>query len=288
MAHAESGSTQTASWNEILTTARTYQYDRYLAATLSPRQVRDDLIVLAAFAGEMDRIPWSASEPTIGAIRLQWWRDALSTGDAQATGNPLADKLHACMARHHLPIAQVLGYIDAQELELYSDPVPDLAQLNIHFTKRDGTLFALAARILGGGEGGNRHAAVADAAQSYGLAKTLAEFSLRRRSRQLLLPDDHLRAAGVDPAEPERADAAAVKILLGELAEQAEARHEQQEAARAALDRATRTAILPAALTPVYLDHVRRQLDAAKPSDTGPAPLKRAWSMLLAYLRGRF
>ncbi len=33
------------------------------------------------------------SEPTIGDIRLQWWRDALRTPAGTATGNPVADAL---------------------------------------------------------------------------------------------------------------------------------------------------------------------------------------------------
>ena len=288
MARAGSMTSQAHSWDEAVQTARTYQYDRYLAATLSPRHVRDDLIVLAAFAGEMDRIPWSTSEPTIGAIRMQWWRDVLSAGDGQASGNPLADRLSAVIDRHQLPVAQLIAYIDAQELELYSDPVADLEQLNLHFGKRDGTLFALSARILGASASGERHGVIVGAAQTYGLAKTLTEFAIRQRGRQLLLPGDKLMAAGIDPAEPDRADRTAIGALLGQLAQHAKLDHEQQKPTRVDLDRATQAAILPAALISVYLDYVDRQLDAAKPLETGPAPLQRAWRMLLAHLHGRF
>ena len=288
MAHAGSRTPQAHSWDEIVQTARTYQYDRFLAATLSPRKVRDDLIVLAAFAGEMDRIAWSTSEPTIGAIRMQWWRDALSAGNRQVSGNPLADRLSAMIDHHQLPVAQLMAYIDAQELELYADPVADLAQLNLHFAKRDGTMFALSRRIIGSRALGEHHTVIVGAAEAYGLAKTLTEFSIRQRGRQLLLPGDRLTAAGIDPAEPDRADSAAIKTLLADLAQHASGRHEQQKPERVDLDRATRTALLPAALTPIYLSHLERQLDAAKPSETGPAPLRRAWRMLLAHLRGRF
>ena len=55
--------------------ARAYERDRYLAALLSPAARRDDLLVLAAFAGDVGRIASSVSEPMMGAIRLQWWRD---------------------------------------------------------------------------------------------------------------------------------------------------------------------------------------------------------------------
>lgn len=287
MARVASMSSQAHTWDEIVQTARTYQYDRYLAATLSPRIARDDLIVLAAFAGEMDRVPWSTSEPTIGAIRLQWWRDALSAGNARSSGNPLADWLAIVIDRHQLPVAQLIAYIDAQELELFSDPVTDLEQLKLHFAKRDGTLFALSARILGSRAPGERHGVVVGAAETYGLAKTLTEFFIRQRGRQLLLPGDHMMAAGIDPADPGGANRTTIKALLGPLIDHATELHETQKPTRLDLDRATRTALLPAALTAVYLDHAGRQLDAAKPLETGPTPLLRAWRMLLAHLRGR-
>lgn len=52
-------------------TARTYAPDRYLAALLAPKSYRDDLIILAAFLGEMERIPKIVREPALGEIRLQ-------------------------------------------------------------------------------------------------------------------------------------------------------------------------------------------------------------------------
>ena len=82
--------------------ARAFERDRYLAALLAPRTLRDDLIAIAAFAGEIGRIPTMVSEPMIGRIRLQWWRDVIDAGD-RATGNPVADALNTSTARHTLP-----------------------------------------------------------------------------------------------------------------------------------------------------------------------------------------
>ena len=57
--------------------ARAHERDRYLAALLGPRPIRRDLIALAAFAGEVGRIPAFVTEPMMGRIRLQWWRERL-------------------------------------------------------------------------------------------------------------------------------------------------------------------------------------------------------------------
>ena len=55
---------------------------------------RDGLMALAAFHGEIARIPLTVRESAIGDIRLQWWRDALLTPASSATGNP-AGRRHA-------------------------------------------------------------------------------------------------------------------------------------------------------------------------------------------------
>ncbi len=51
--------------------------DIYVSIQFSTKQVRAHLIGLYAFATEIARIPQSVSEPTLGMIRQQWWRDAL-------------------------------------------------------------------------------------------------------------------------------------------------------------------------------------------------------------------
>ena len=85
--------------DEMRQTARDLAPDRYYAALLAPRDVRDDLVTLAAFAGEMVRIEHLAREPMIGEIRLQWWRDALAAERSERTGNPLADQLRETVRR---------------------------------------------------------------------------------------------------------------------------------------------------------------------------------------------
>ncbi len=51
--------------------------DRYRAAMFADRQNRADLLVIYAFHAELAKVPEIVSEPMIGAIRYQWWRDAL-------------------------------------------------------------------------------------------------------------------------------------------------------------------------------------------------------------------
>ncbi|MEO1695501.1 MAG: squalene/phytoene synthase family protein, partial [Pseudomonadota bacterium] len=108
----------------VVTAARAHERDLYLSALLSPRDARDDLITLAAFVGDVSRIPVYVSDPMIGEIRLQWWRDTLEAGLATgaSSGNPVADATVQVARAHNMPQDELMRIIDAQALALYDAP----------------------------------------------------------------------------------------------------------------------------------------------------------------------
>ena len=61
-----------------LAIVRAADRDRYISALLAPADRRLDLMTLYAFDAELARIATTVSEPLLGEIRLQWWRDALA------------------------------------------------------------------------------------------------------------------------------------------------------------------------------------------------------------------
>ena len=65
--------------------------DRYLADLFAPARGAPHLFALHAFNAEVARVRDAVSEPTLGEIRLQWWRDAIASGDGG--GNPVAAAL---------------------------------------------------------------------------------------------------------------------------------------------------------------------------------------------------
>ena len=56
---------------------RRHDADRYLTALFAPGERREALFALYAFNLEIARMREAVSEPMMGLIRLQWWRDAL-------------------------------------------------------------------------------------------------------------------------------------------------------------------------------------------------------------------
>lgn len=109
---------------EVVRAARDTAYDDYAAALLAPAgPMRDDLMTVAAYLGELARIPLQVSDPVLGEIRLQWWRDALT--DGAGAGHPIAEAMTGLLARHSIPLHTVLAPLEVRAAELYPDVFPD-------------------------------------------------------------------------------------------------------------------------------------------------------------------
>src|SRR5712692_11899062 len=52
--------------------------DRYQTALFAPASRREALLALYAFNYEIARVRESVTEPMLGQIRLQWWREAIA------------------------------------------------------------------------------------------------------------------------------------------------------------------------------------------------------------------
>lgn len=278
---------------EIAEAARSTEPDRYLAALLAPRAARDDLIVLAAFLGEIGRIPWLVSEPMLGEIRLQWWRDAIEAfgGDVR-TGNPLADALGEVAARRGLDIELLRRVVDACAMELDTVPVPDSAALARYLAGRDGAGFRLAARILGAAGSETTDAVLTAAGEAYGRARLLRHLPRQLASGRLMLPLDWPEVKELRDSGPLDASGGALAgRVAARLAGTVRARMAELQALQGDLSRDHFAAILPCALVEPYLralegydfDHGqdRGRLDA------DIAPMTRVWRLWRAHRRAR-
>ena len=134
----------------IYETARTFERDRYLAALLAPAEVRDDLVTLAAYISELQRIPLLAHDVTIGEIRFQWWRDALQAPPGVASGHPVADAVRELAARRGIPPEILLVPIEGRARELYEDGIRDEDELLAYADETEGSAFRIAHALIGG------------------------------------------------------------------------------------------------------------------------------------------
>jgi phytoene synthase len=141
---------QAINFEAVRASARRNAPDRYYAALFAPAAVRDDLIAVAAFTGEIERIGRHVRDAALAEMRIVWWRDALIGADGQnLSGNPVLDQFADVVRRHALSIATLEDYLSAHAHGLYDDPPADDPGLNLELRTIDGVPFALAAQILG-------------------------------------------------------------------------------------------------------------------------------------------
>lgn len=199
---------------------RTADKDRYLASLFAPAAARSHLHALSAFANEIARVREAARGPLPGEIRLQWWRDALNgEGRGEVTANPVAAALLDTIARCALSRERLIAVIDAHAFDLYDEAMPSLADLDVYAEQTAGTLFSLAAEILGSTNGADAiTAAAVPAGIAYAVAQHLRTFPRDLARHQLFVPLDLLAQYGVIRQEIEaRQNAAGLREVLAAL-----------------------------------------------------------------------
>ncbi|MEO1135595.1 MAG: squalene/phytoene synthase family protein [Pseudomonadota bacterium] len=132
--------------------ARRGDEDRWLAASYAPSPLRTALYALCAFRLELRRIPAAVSEPALGEIRLQWWRDALE--EIRAGKPPRAHPVVEALASSNIDATQALqgldGAIDAAARPLYGEPFESATAVLDWLKALDGAFDAFAASHAGG------------------------------------------------------------------------------------------------------------------------------------------
>lgn len=125
--------------------------DRYRAALLAQDDMREDLCVLYAFHMELAKIPELISEPMLGAIRYQWWRDCV---DEIYTGKPvrrheISTPLGVLLRRADVPRFWIDRLIDGRERDIDPRPFETLAEAKAYCAQTSGQLMQIAAKLTG-------------------------------------------------------------------------------------------------------------------------------------------
>jgi 15-cis-phytoene synthase len=267
--------------------ARAFEIDRYLAALLAPSTARGDLVALAAFAGEIARIPLYVTEAMMGRIRLQWWREVIeSKADG---GNPIAGAIIAATKRHKFEVSELVRFIDAHEATLEEAPFANDQALWAHFAATDGVLLDCAVKVLGPGFDRRDTSHPEDyiaAVNAYGLSRLLAELPSTLAAGHVLIPRDRLSANHLDPATVRAAaiaNAPQWQALMDDLRDEARRSNQQATATLAALPRTHRAALYHLALVEPYLQASQGALIAG----ASVQPWTRVWRLLIARWVGR-
>jgi phytoene/squalene synthetase len=179
--------------------------DRWLASQYAAPKLKQALLALYAFQTELRRIPSAVSEPPLGEIRLQWWREAIEEiRDGKAPrAHPVVEALAGSGLAAPVHAPRVEAVIDAAATPLYGEGFSTIAALEEWLVAAEGGFDALAARLAGGGDdladaAASAGAAFALAREGRGLARALAE---EAGSRAKALYGAHAPALKAAPAE---------------------------------------------------------------------------------------
>lgn len=144
--------------------------DRFLTALYARPAQRESLLTLFAFNLEIAKVRESVSEPMLGEIRLQWWREALE--EAYAGGpvrrHMVAEPLAGVIRARRLSRVHFDRLIDARAFDLYDEPPRTVDDLIRYAESTSSTLIWLALEALG-----VTHAAAMEAGREVGIAWAL-------------------------------------------------------------------------------------------------------------------
>jgi phytoene synthase len=260
--------------------AREADPDRSLSALFAPREARVDLFALYALNAELSRVAELVSEPGLGAIRLQWWRDAIErAASGEAIGHPVADAFGETLRHRKLSRNRVSALIDARNFDVETKIMPDMATLDTYLGHTAGTVFALAAEILGA-RGESVEQAARSAGKAYGLTGLMRALPVHAARGLIFLPEDALLRCRTSPGE----------VLAGETSQGlndllADLRMKAREALRdarsriAVLDHAARSAFVSLSLVDPYLASLEKKGRDPLHEIADINPLYRLWRL---------
>jgi phytoene synthase len=260
--------------------ARSGDPDRALAALFAPRDLRGDLLALYAFNVELARIAEQVTEPELGAIRLQWWREAVARESAEGiVGQPVADALREVWQRRGLSSERIEGLIDARNFDLATRIMPDWNALETYLHDTAGALFALAATCAGV-PGALLEPAASQAGLAYGLTGLVRALPVHAARGLVVLPAEMLRRHGTSPeAVLEGRTETGLLDLLVELRGTAGTALEEAQRHIAKLDRRSKVAFLPLSLVEPYLAALERKGHDPLREVIDIKPLHRLWRL---------
>lgn len=175
-------------------------YDRFLTALPAEPDAREMLFALYAFNLEVAKTSATVSEPVLGQIRYEWWREALEEAvkGEMVRHHPVVQELSRILSAKREAADELQRLISGRERDIDAEAAfSDMDDFENYAEATSGSLLVAACQILG-----TTDPAIISAARKVGTAWAMtgmvraAPHNLRRR--QILLPLPLFEANGAD------------------------------------------------------------------------------------------
>jgi len=256
-------SARTDRLSPVAALVRRHDRDRFQTVLFAPAARREALFALYAFNYEIARVRERVTEPTLGRIRLEWWRETIAAAyeDGPVRRHDVVDALTDAIRVHGPTREHFDRLIDGREQDLAEQGPTSLAGLEHYAEAASARLIYLALEILGVHDLTARQAGL-HVGIAYGLAGLLRAMPHQARASRPLVP-------------AEVAAAASRHLALA-------------RGLRSAVARGALPALLPAIVAERYLKRLGRAgCDPFDKTVTTPDP-RQSWRFAAAALFNRF
>ncbi len=268
---------------------REYDPDRYISTYFAPKEKQAALLTLYTFFQDIQKIPDLVSEPILGEIRFQWWRDILNQGDGKKSGNPLADGLFEIIEEYDLPKMRLIAFIDATSFLLSGELMPDEKALQIYLNKTFGTSFYISGCILDPSGSKHINEFALEAGQAYGLAMLLKSIPNHLSKGRLFLPADKLKQYNIDMEKVfSGEETQGLRELIREFCTVSENQYKKLSTEMHNIPDTMHSSFLPIALISSYIKQLKSKDHKVLRNVSQINPLYRLWRYWRASAFGAF
>lgn len=259
-----------------------FDHDRYLTILYAPEEKRASLCALYAFNYEISRIREGVSEPMLGEIRLQWWREAIDDiFQGIIRSHEVMPSLAAAITEHNLSRDLLMAIIEGKTQDIYDENPEDMAALENYLSLTAGNLSCMAVQILGQRD-------IDDLARRLGIAwgyvGLIRAVTYHISLKKSFIPLNILKNNDkfLSPDHPE-----VMKSILQEFCLQAEQHLKFIRENKSRISPEARSVFLLSSLSRSYMRTIKKaDYNAFKLEDTADA-FSRQWRLLMSALFNR-
>lgn len=263
--------------------------DRFLIAMLAPVPKRESLCALIAFNHEIAKTRDTVSEPMLGQIRLQWWREAIAECYAgQPRLHEVVQPLHETITRHDIPRDLLDALIDIREQDLDDQELKTSEDLLAYARTTGGTLTEITTIVLSGNQPDARTAA-SHIGTAWALVGLMRALPFHLRQKRNFLPRDIIAKHNISPQD--LSELRETKPLFDAVRDVCDMAREELKAARrlsSQVPNAAKPVLRLASLCESYLTQLKKAGYNPYSPRLAQKPAFRAFPILIKGLLGQY